>query len=128
MKLRKILTVSILTAVLVLPILALAQGTTPVPQGGFGTSSDYVHSGLLPNPLRVSSIGDLINKIIDYLIIIAAPILTIMVLIGAFQIMFAEGNSEKWQTGKKTIVYAVIGYAIILLSKGISSLIANFFG
>ena len=35
------------------------------------------------------------------------------------------GNEEKVKTGKNTIVYAVVGYAIILLASGVATLIQN---
>jgi len=123
---EKIIKVSALAVLLILPILSLAA---PAAEGGFGgsTGTDSNHSGKLPNLLRVDSAEDLINKIIDGLLLLAAPIVTIMVLVGAYQIMFAGGNSEKWQTGKKTIIYAVVGYAIILISKGVALIIQDFF-
>ena len=81
----------------------------------------------LPNPLgTTSTIIELINKIIsalrDY---IAPPIVTIMILFGAFQMLFAQGDPEKFSTGKKTILYAVIGYFIILIASGISLVIKD---
>lgn len=138
MKIFLIVTLAIL---LTLPTLSLAQptggGSFETGGGGFentgsgGTnlsSTTYgTHGGRLPNLLRVDSVGGLVNKIIDYLILIAAPILAIFILIGAYQIMFAGGDTEKWKTGKKTIIYAVIGYAIILLSKGVASIIQSAF-
>ena len=77
----------------------------------------------LDNPLGVSTITGLIDAIIDFLIEIGAVLLVIIVLIGAYQMLFAVGNPEKFATGKKTIIYAVIGYAIILLAKGIELII-----
>ena len=81
----------------------------------------------LPNPLgTTTTVSELINNIIralrDY---IAPPIVGIMIIYGAFQILFAAGSEEKFKTGKKTILYAVIGYAIILIASGISSIIVD---
>ena len=56
----------------------------------------------LPNPLGSGTISDLINRIIDALVKnIAPPILTIMVIYAAFQILTAGGDPEKFKTGKK---------------------------
>jgi hypothetical protein len=79
------------------------------------------------NYLGVSDISGLINKIIDFLIIVAAPIVAGMILIGAYQMLFSAGDPEKFKVGRRTIVYAVVGYTIILLSKGIAMIIKNFF-
>ncbi len=48
-----------------------------------------------------------------------------MILIGAFQMLFSAGDPDKFQTGKKTILYTVIGYAIIFLSSVIISVVQN---
>jgi len=80
----------------------------------------------LQNPVGADSIIEIINNIIGALqVYIAPPIVAIMVLIGAFQILFAAGNPERVKTGRKTIIYAVIGYAIIFVAGGITSLIEN---
>jgi hypothetical protein len=81
----------------------------------------------LTNPLGddTNTLGDILSKIIDKLQILAIPIVAIMVLIGGFQILFAAGDPEKFNKGKKTILYSVIGYAIILLANGIDDLIRD---
>jgi len=80
----------------------------------------------LPNPLHATSTIEILNNIIGAIqIYIAPPIAAIMVLIGAFQILFAGGNPDKFETGKKTILYTVIGYAIVLIACGITGLIAD---
>ena len=82
----------------------------------------------IPNPLKVNDISGLIDRIVNWLIIIGAPILTLMVLIGAFQILTAVGDTEKAIEGRKTITYAVAGYILLLISKGITMIIAELFG
>jgi len=86
------------------------------------------------NPLCTSgtgcpnTIGEVLNKIVDGLVrYIAPPIVAIMVVVGAFQMLFTGGDPEKFQKGKKTIVYAVVGYAIILVAKGITLIIQSLF-
>ena len=77
----------------------------------------------LPNPLGTTNIIDIVNSIADWLIKIAAPIVTIMVLIGAFQMLFAGGNPETFKKGQKTILFSVIGFVIVLLAKGIAAIV-----
>lgn len=77
----------------------------------------------LPNPIGSNDITDILKKIVNYLIKIGAPILAIMILIGGFQILTAGGNPEKVKTGRHTILYSVIGYAIILSAWGIVAII-----
>ncbi|NCO15543.1 hypothetical protein COS60_00105 [Candidatus Wolfebacteria bacterium CG03_land_8_20_14_0_80_39_317] len=87
----------------------LAQG------GGVGTGPIK-----LPNPLGTTNIIQIINNVLNYLIYISVPILAIMILIGGFQILIARDNPEKIQSGRKTLMYAVIGFTIILISKGVA--------
>lgn len=80
----------------------------------------------LPNPLDVGSISELLEKILKWLAETIAPLIFAgMILIGAYQILFAAGNPNKVKTGKNTILYAVIGYAIILIGWGIASIIKD---
>ncbi len=81
---------------------------------------------LLRNPLgEGTTIMTLLTRIIGFLYFIAVPIVTIMVLVGAFQILTAGGDPEKFKTGKRTIIYAVVGFAILLVSSGLAILIEN---
>lgn len=72
----------------------------------------------LTDPLKGKTFATLVGDVIDGVITIATPILVIMVLVGGFQIMTAGGKSEQVESGRKTITYAVVGFAIILLAKG----------
>lgn len=118
----------VLTIFLVLvtfPIYAQIQGQPPSgpaqgqpPQRGF----------TIPNPLQAQSLTDLLNKIIDFLIVIAAPILVIMVLWAGFLYLTSGGDPTKVQTANKTLMWAAVGFAIILISKGFTLLISNILG
>ncbi len=72
----------------------------------------------LENPLGETSIIKIISNVLNYLIYISFPILALMILIGGFQIMTAQDNPEKIKKGRTTITYAVIGFVIVLISKG----------
>ena len=81
----------------------------------------------LKNPLSCDDFGCVANKIIDGLFALSIPIVSVMVLVGGFQILFASGDPEKFKTGKKTILYSVVGFTVILLAKGVVLIIQNFF-
>ncbi len=57
---------------------------------------------------------------------IAAPLATIMVLVGAFQFMTSAGDPEKVSQARKTIMYAAIGLAVALIAGGVVSIIRAF--
>lgn len=81
----------------------------------------------LPNPLApTTDIAELITTITSTLAwYIAPPIAGIVAMVGAYQIMFAAGDEEKFKTGKRTVLYAFIGYGIVLLALGAVSLIKS---
>lgn len=57
------------------------------------------------------------------LVIIATPLVAIFVTVGALQMLFAGGDSEKFKRGQKTVFYAAIGFALALIAGGIATLI-----
>lgn len=97
--------------------------------GGVGTA--YADSGsvTLVNPLG-SSCNNLtcpVTAVINFLFTIAIPLCGIMVLVGGFQMMTAAGDPEKFGKGKKTILYAVVGFVIIFVSGSVAALIQSIF-
>ncbi|MDO8430038.1 MAG: pilin [bacterium] len=83
----------------------------------------------IPNPLgTTTTFTQLISRIVNWLLVIGAPILTLMIIIGAFQFLTAGGEPDKVTKGRHTITYAVIGYALLLLSTGIIKIIENLLG
>ena len=102
---------------------AFAEGGTGVPQ-----------SFTLPNPFSTLTCASgatglvcVVEKLADFLLLIGAPLATIMVLVGCYMMVTAAGSSEKFSTGKKTILYAAIGLAVIILSKGVAVVIQDIF-
>jgi len=72
----------------------------------------------LPDPLRCNG-GDcdiigIIKKVTEALKILVIPIGTIMIIIGGLMYMLSGGNEEKIKKAKHTLLYAVIGIAIVL--------------
>lgn len=91
-----------------------------------GTQSGQI---TIPNPLGAGSFAELLQNIVEFLTLyIAPPLVTLMILWGAFQIMSAGGNPEKITQGKKTILYAVVGFAIVLVGWGFVSIIEEILG
>ena len=71
----------------------------------------------IPDPLDCDGHCDLlgiINKIIDFLKIIVIPLATIMIIISGIQYLTSAGNEERASRAQKTMLYTVIGLAIVL--------------
>ncbi len=82
----------------------------------------------LPNPLGQGCdyLNCLLGRIYDFIFVLATPATLIMALVGGFQMMLSAGNPESFKKGRKTLIYAVIGFAVVLLAKGITSVIQSF--
>lgn len=82
----------------------------------------------IPNPLgEGTTINDLIDRIITFLLKIFSPIAVIMVLYAGLLFMTSAGSTEKVQKAKKTLTWAIVGIAILMISKGITITIKSFF-
>lgn len=104
----------------------------PAPAGGraFGSIPGGGRTQVieLPNPLKATNFAELINRLTNWLLVIGAPILVLMIIIGAFQIMTGAGNPENITKGRHTITWAIIGYALLLISSGITLIIKQLLG
>jgi hypothetical protein len=81
----------------------------------------------LVDPLNGCKLPCLAGKITSLLFTISIPIVSIMVLVGGFQIMTAGGNPEKASSGKKTILYAAIGFLVVLMADQVPKILQNLF-
>jgi hypothetical protein len=77
----------------------------------------------LKSPLKHKTFPELLEAVVGYLVIIAVPLATIAIIYGAFQMLTAGGNMEKFQTAKKTIAYAVVGLVIVFVGWGIAQIL-----
>lgn len=98
---------TIACASLLLPLIALAGGLTPV-KPFLGTSSGTL----------ISAITDIVNALLT----LAAVIAAIFVIIGGVRYITAQGDEDAIEAAKNTVIYAVIGVVVIALS----AVIVNF--
>ena len=74
-------------------------------------------------PFETKSFEELIDAIINFIFWVAMAIVPIMIIVAAFYFLTSGGNPEKVSTAKKIILFTFIGLFIVLLAKGISSII-----
>ena len=81
----------------------------------------------IPNPLGSGGkdIPTLVDTIATWLLEIGLVISTIIILWAAILFMFSGGNQEKVTMARKTLWYTIIGITILLLAKGVTSIIQN---
>lgn len=82
----------------------------------------------IPNPLKAKSFEELILNIVSFLVRIAIPIMTLMIIIGGFYFVTAGGDPQKISQGKQLIKWALIGFIIILLAEGIIAAVKEILG
>lgn len=83
----------------------------------------------LTNPLSpCSDFSCTLTTIVNGVWSIASAAAGVMILIGGFQLLFAGGNEERVSAGKKTILWAVIGLAVVFLAGGVAKLLSSIVG
>jgi len=103
---------------LVCPYLVYGQGGTEDPC----QSNDLI---CLENPLKYDNVNDIINAIASLLATIAIPLSILIIIWGGIQIMTAGGSEERLKQGKKAIMWAVIGFAIVTLARFLVGLVTE---
>jgi type IV secretory pathway VirB2 component (pilin) len=71
-------------------------------------------SSSLINPLGKDDIEDVLGNIMSYLRGIAGTIAVIFIIIGGVMYMISGGSKEMTERAKKTVIFAMVGLAIVL--------------
>lgn len=97
------------------PVISLAQNKNCDPG-----------EGVICNPLpKITSIPGLIQTILEGAIKIGLPIVALAIIYAGFLFVFARGNPEKLGTAKDTLLYTLIGAAILLGAWAIAKMIES---
>jgi hypothetical protein len=91
-------------------------------QSGGGTG---VGSGKLQNPLKVSTIEELLRLILDVLVIFAVPIIVFFLIYSGFLYVMAQGKPDKIKTATTAFTWTIIGGVIVLGASVILTVITN---
>ncbi len=65
---------------------------------------------------KLSDLSIYLSHLLQALVPLTGFLAFIMILVGGFQILTAGSNPENLEKGKKTLTYAIIGLALIVLS------------
>jgi len=85
-------------------------------------------SGLkIENPIRADTFYELITSIINFLFTISLFIAPIMIIVGGFYFLMAADNVQNIETGKKIILYTIIGFVVIMLARGLVRMLEQAF-
>ena len=114
-----------LVLIMSLPVLTLAA-----PELGLGQISGQTQLpswGVSQNG-GTGSVVNLIIAVIKVLLAITGAIAVLFIIIGGFQIVTAGAIPDNLKKGKQTVLNAIIGLVIIILSYVIITVVANFVG
>ena len=139
MKLKK-LTFIILTLALVFGVFVINPAFAQLPQGDADSSSGLPQgdagggtqtkdlSPLNPkfnNPLQADNFGELLNAIIKILITLGIPIAVIFIIYSGFLFVTARGNEEQIKKAKTTLLWTLVGIAVLLGASIIAAVLEN---
>jgi Type IV secretion system pilin len=132
---NKKITLKLMAAIVIFTALfSFAPAVTPAfAQSTPCTGSNCAQDGLtaisdaFPNkPPANYSVADTAKKIINWALYIAAIIAVIFIIIGGFMYITSLGDPAKATKGRNTLVNALIGLAMIILSYLIVQIVYNF--
>ena len=101
----------------------LAQIETETGGGDNSGGSSSGNSITLDNPLAgggIDNIPSLVEAILDIVLTIGVPIVAIAIIYSGFKFIAAQGNPEKLKEAKQTLLYVLIGAAILLAAWAIA--------
>ena len=104
------------------------QSCLPTGVGSNPTTGNGNSLLITPPPGIPTDVTQLISNITTWLLSIVGGIAALMILYGAFQILIAGGSPERYESGKKTIFYAIIGLVVVILSSALVELIRQLLG
>jgi hypothetical protein len=88
------------------------------PSGGGISGGDVPgeSSGGITNPISANTFAELVELVTKWIIDIALVLAPLIIVYGGFTYITAAGEPAKMESGKKIILYAVIGFILVLLA------------
>jgi hypothetical protein len=75
------------------------------------------------NPLQYNSFTELINGIINFIFTIAVIVAPILLVVAGVLFMTAAGDTNRVTKARNMILWTIIGFAVILVSKGLVTIL-----
>ncbi len=82
----------------------------------------------VPNPLQAKDFYELLNSIADALIYLSAPVAVGAIIYAGYIYMSSAGEENEIERAKKILTWTIVGFGIILMSKGLILAIKDLFG
>jgi len=91
----------------------------------FSFAADPPDSGKIVNPINASTLDGLIKTILEGVLKIGIPIIALAIIYCGFLFVSARGNPESIKKAKESLIYTLIGAAILLGAWAIALLIKD---
>lgn len=82
----------------------------------------------LCNPLLSENFRELLNNITNFIFNVAIILMPILVVYAGFLFLTAAGNPKQVVTARNVLLWTAVGFAVILLSKGLVSVLQGILG
>ena len=115
----------------------LFKARVPDPNGAFAVSAELGSSGgggetkdksvslEFKNPLAANDLRELVDALLSWIFWLSIPIAVIIIIYAGIVMAGSGGNPEKFGHGKKILLWAVIGLAVIFIGRGFIALIES---
>ncbi|MEK7510323.1 MAG: hypothetical protein AAB567_02045 [Patescibacteria group bacterium] len=80
------------------------------------------------NPLKTKSLIELIDNLLNFLFTLALIGAPILLVIAGVMFMTAAGNPSRISTARNMLMWTIIGFGVILLSRGLIILLQGILG
>ena len=103
----------------------IPAGTGGTAGSGSGTGGTAGGNVVLTNPLGADTIPAILDRIINFMLILAGPIAVLMLVYAGYLFVVGGTKEESIKKARSIILYVVIGIAVLVLSKAIVSVVID---
>ena len=82
----------------------------------------------LQNPLKISSLEELLVAILNIIVVLAIPIVVFFIIYSGFLYVTARGNAAQVEQATRALTYAIIGGVLIIGAVAIAQIVKNLVG
>ena len=120
--------VGLITMVALASSLALPVMASPTSSSKGGSFAQQATEGLKQvGGNDQTSFGDIVSKIINFLLFFVGVVSVIMIIYGGIQYTTSAGDSGKVTNAKNTILYAIVGLIVSILAYAIVNFVVKTF-
>lgn len=82
----------------------------------------------IENPLKTEKFEDVIVRFANFGAAIAGALMTLVVLYAGYLYLFSGGSEDMVKRARQALTWAVVGFIVILLARGVAELIKSVLG